>query len=103
MRIILAYPWAGNQAGAELDVPDAQANQLIHDGFARLAPDQPTEPPQTTEPPDFSAMNVDELRAYADQHDIDVDRRVGKAHLVKALTDITQSTQSPAGDQPQES
>lgn len=48
MRIKLAHPRDGHKAGAVIDVPDAEARRLVHEGAAQIAPEKAIRPPRGT-------------------------------------------------------
>lgn len=47
MRIVLAYPYKGNDPDAEIELPDDEARQLLRSGRARLP--EPTSSDPTDE------------------------------------------------------
>lgn len=89
MRVTLAYPIDGVGAPDEtVDVDEAQARQLVADGFARWP-----------EVDDLEALTVEELRRMAVELRLDVPRDARKADLVEAVKSSTNRRPTGANDQ----
>lgn len=76
MIVTLAYTYEGHQPDETIDVADHVGRSLVRDGLARLpAADV------------FADQTVEELRAYAADHTIDLGGAKKKTDIVAAIRD----------------
>lgn len=91
MKTLYAGPTRSVQAGQTAEFDDAEAEALVSGGYAVYEGDARPEPRSTagpkTDPGDkpLEKMTVDQLKAYADEHDISLPPDGRKADLVAAI------------------
>lgn len=109
MRVTLGYGWDGHAPDDTIEVPDSVGRRLLREGKARRADDEvaaereaadavPEAPAQPAEP-HFLKMTLSELRAFAEQHEIDIPTDVRKRPAIAELVRAAWTRESaPAPD-----
>ncbi|MEU9972343.1 hypothetical protein [Streptomyces sp. NPDC051014] len=100
MKSLSAHPDGSLENGQTYDVPgqcsEERAQELLDGGYAVLAEDDLAGAGLTAAAPDAAAdpdgdkpldkMKVDELKAYADEHEIALDDATKKAEILDKIT-----------------
>lgn len=90
MSITLTHPGKGRQ----VTVPDAVADSYVSQGWVAAGSPAPAE----QESVDISTMKVDELKAYAEEHGIDLGDAKKKADIVSVIEAAASSEEDDDAD-----
>ncbi|WP_060880164.1 hypothetical protein [Streptomyces scabiei] len=87
MKTLYASPERTVQAGATAEFEDAEAEGLVAGGYGVYEGDTRPKPESADKPVDkpLDRMTVEQLRGYADEHDISLPPDGKKADLVAAI------------------
>lgn len=90
MSITLTHPGKGRQ----VTVPETVADSYISQGWVAAGSPAPAE----QEPVDISKLKVDELKAYAEEHDIDLGDAKKKADILTVIEAAASSEEDDDAD-----
>lgn len=91
MKTLAAGPDGARYPGRTYDVTSSEGKELVEGGYAVRAEDDPAERVGTTQDKPLDKYTVEQLRAYADAHDISLPEDGRKADLLKAIQDAEAS------------
>lgn len=100
MKTLYAGPDRSVPAGATAAFDDAEAEALVRGGYGVYEGDSRPKPVSSAEPADkpLDKQTVEQLKAYAAQHDIDLGDAGKKAEILDRITTELERREAEADD-----